>query len=88
MGHARHTGEELGAKLREIYPEIVAHDLDLDVEFSHEKDAWLIHLKKEDHELTTHLERGDANGCLEGVECVHFGVQIGQFVANFAGGEN
>ena len=88
MGHARHTSDELGAKLREIYPEIVAHDLDLTVEFSHEKDAWLVHLKKGGHELTTHIDRRDADGCLEGVECVHLGVQVGQFVANFAEGEN
>lgn len=88
MEHARHTGDELAAKLREIYPEIVAHDIDLAVEFSHEKDAWLIHFKKEDHELTTHLDRKDADGCLEGVECVHLGVQVGQFVANFDVGGN
>ncbi len=88
MEHARHTGDELAAKLREIYPEIVAHDLDLAVKFSHEKDAWLIQLKRGEHELATHLDRGDADGCLEGVECVHFGVQIGQFVANFGAEEN
>ena len=83
MEHAKHSSGELVAKLKEIYSEIEGHGLDLSVEFSHEKDAWLIHLKKGEHELTTHLERRDADECLEGVKCVYLGVQIGQFIKNF-----
>jgi hypothetical protein len=83
MGHPQHSRNEIEAKLREMHPEIEQHDLTLAAEFSHEKDAWIIHLTKGKHELTTHLERKDANACLEGVECVHLGVQIGQFVSNF-----
>ena len=83
MEHAKHNRNEIEAKLREMHPEINGHDLGLAVEFNHEKDAWVIHLTKGEHELTTHLEREDANACLEGVECVHLGVQIGQFVSNF-----
>ncbi len=85
MGHSRHTSEELMAKLREIHPEIDRHGLDLSVEFNHEKDAWIVDLKKGEHELTTHLERKDADACMEGVQCVYLGVQIGQFIANFEG---
>ena len=85
MSHARHTSEELIAKLREIHPEIDTHGLDLSVEFDHEKDAWIVDLKKGEHELTTHLERKDADACMEGVQCVYLGVQIGQFIANFEG---
>jgi hypothetical protein len=83
MHHARHTSEELEAKLRDIYPEITTHGLDLGLEFSHEKDAWIVRLGKEGHELATHLERKDADDCLQGVECVYLGVQIAQFLKNF-----
>ena len=83
MGHAQHSREEIEAKLREMHPEINEHGLGLQAEFSHDKDAWIVHLTKGEHELTTHLDRSDANACLEGVECVHLGVQIGQFVSNF-----
>lgn len=83
MEHAKHSSGELVEKLKQMYFEIDKQGLDLSVEFSHEKDAWLIHLKKGEHELTTHLERRDADKCLEGVECVYLGVQIGQFVKNF-----
>lgn len=87
MHHAKHTGEELGAKLREIYPEIDGHGLDLGLDFSHEKDAWVVSLRKGEHTLSTHLERKDADECLEGVECVYLGVQIAQFLKNFETGE-
>ena len=88
MGHPQHTGQELLSKLESLYPEIGEHGLELSVDFSHEKDAWLIHLSKGEHELTTHLERRDADSCLEGVHCVYLGVQIGQFVKNFEGAED
>jgi hypothetical protein len=87
MEHARHNSEELTARIREMYPDIEGSSLDLSVEFSHEKDAWLVHLAKGPHELTTHLERKDADDCLEGVKCVYLGVQIAQFIGNFKDAE-
>ena len=83
MEHARHSKEELAAKLREMYPEIERHGLELSLEFGHDENAWAIHLKKGAHELTTHLEKKDADECLEGIECVYLGVQVGQFMKNF-----
>ena len=87
MHHKTHGRDELGTKLRKMYSEIDQYDLDLDLEFSHEKDAWVVTLRKGEHELATHLEKKDADQCLEGVQCVYLGVQIGQFVKNFEAGE-
>lgn len=70
-------------KLQEMYPEIRKHNLDMALDFSSEKDAWIVHLKHGAHELTTHLEKKDAEDCLGGIECVYLGIQIGQFVKNF-----
>ena len=86
MEHAKHGREELAAKLRDLYPEIAAHGIDLGVEFSHEKSAWIVKLSKGAHRLTTHLEKKDADGCLEGVQCVYLGVQIAQLIKNFEEG--
>ncbi len=83
MEHVRHRKEEITEKLKEMYPEIEKHGIALSAEFSHEKEAWLIHLARGEHELVTHLDRKDADACLEGIECVHLGVQVGQFVSNF-----
>ena len=73
----------LAAKLREMYPEIGKHALDLSLNFDDKKGAWIVKLVKGKHELTTHLEKKDAEACLEGIQCVYLGVQVGQFVKNF-----
>lgn len=74
---------DLEKKLREMYPEIEKHGLILALDFDAGKDAWKVNLRKGDRELATYLEKKDAEDCLDGVECVYLGVQIGQFVANF-----
>jgi hypothetical protein len=73
----------LQAKLKEIYPEIDRHKLTLETCFDDKKDAWIVQLSKGSHELRTHLEKKDAEECIDGIECVYLGVQIGQFVKNF-----
>ena len=77
----------LDSKLREMYPEIVKHDLSLSLSFNKGKDAWIVKLLKGKHELTTHLERKDAEACLEGVQCIYLGVQVAQFLKNFESGD-
>jgi hypothetical protein len=73
----------LESKIREMYPEIIKHDLSLSLSFDTNTDAWIVKLSKGKHELTTHLEKKDAEGCLDGIQCIYLGVQIGQFIKNF-----
>ncbi|MHC1728306.1 MAG: hypothetical protein AB9866_20270 [Syntrophobacteraceae bacterium] len=77
----------LDLKLREMYPEIVKHNLTLALNFDRDKDAWIVKLAKGKHELSTHLERKDAEACFDGVQCLYLGVQISQFLENFEAGE-
>jgi hypothetical protein len=77
-----HDKEELCNKIRTIYPELGECGVDVTVEFSEEKKAWIVDLKKDKHELTTHLDLTDADACIEGKECVHLGSQISQLIAN------
>ncbi len=74
---------ELAAKLKEMYPEIEEHNLDLDLEYKDSEQYWVIKLTKGDHRLHTLLNKSDADACMEGTQCVYLGVQIGQFVKNF-----
>jgi hypothetical protein len=74
---------ELEGKLREMYPEIVSHGFTLSLDFDVEKNAWKVKLQKDRHELMTYLEKKDAEDCLDGIECIYLGVQIGQFIKNF-----
>ena len=75
--------QDLVAKLREMYPEINEHNLDLDLELKEDKGYWVVMLSKGDHRMHTLLNVEDAEACLKGVQCVYLGVQIGQFVSNF-----
>lgn len=79
----QHNAEELKAKLKEIHPEITKHNLDLEVDYNSDKEYWIVKLERGDIKLHTFLDKKDADACLEGVQCVYLGVQIGQFVSNF-----
>ncbi len=82
-----YTDVALKYKMLEIYPEITEHNISLSLDFNKEKNAYIVKLKKDLHELTTHLEKKDADECMDGVKCVHLGVHIGQFIRNFEMGE-
>jgi hypothetical protein len=73
----------LESKIREMYPEISQHDLSISLNFDKGTDSWIVKIFKGQHNLATHLEKKDAEACLEGIQCIYLGVQIGQFVKNF-----
>jgi hypothetical protein len=77
------NAQNLEDKLLEMYPEIKAHDLVIGLHFDSNKNAWIVHLKRGEKEVTTHLEAKDAEDCINGIKCVYLGVQIGQFVKSF-----
>ena len=66
-----------------MYPEIIKHSLSFSLNFDTDTDSWIVTLSKGKHKLTTHLEKKDAEACLDGIQCIYLGVQIGQFVKNF-----
>ncbi len=81
-----YTDEALKGKISEMYPEIGKHGISLGLGFSKEKNAYIVKFTKGKHELTTHLEKRDADDCMNNVKCVYLGVQIGQFIRNFEEG--
>jgi hypothetical protein len=80
------TAEKLTAKLKEIHPEIDAYCLGLKVRFDKDKRAWIATFRKGDHTLETHMEEQDVQNCMNNVQCVYVGVQLGQFVKNYCEG--
>ena len=78
-----YTNVALKSKIMEMYPEIEKHGIVVGLDFSKEKNTYIITFKKGAHELTTHLEKKDADECMDGIKCVYLGIQIGQFVKNF-----
>lgn len=77
-----HDKTELCEKIKSIYPDIGECGIDVDVEYDETKKAWVVDLKKDEHELKTHLELSEADECIEGKQCVSLGLQIGQLRAN------
>jgi hypothetical protein len=70
-------------KIVEMYPDIEKHGIFVSLDFDTAKNAYIVKFKKDKHELTTHLEKKDADECMDGIKCVYLGVQIGQFIKNF-----
>ena len=77
-----HDKNELCEKIRAIHPDIGVCGIDIDVDWDEEKKAWTVDLKKNKHELKTYLEPEDADGCMEGKQCVSLGLQIAQLRSN------
>lgn len=70
-------------KIMEMYPEIQKHGISVGLHFDEQKNAYVVHFKKDNYELTTHLEKKDADECMNGIKCVYLGVQLGQFIKKF-----
>jgi len=82
VGKKMHNKKELCKKIREIYPEIGECGINIDADWDEDKNAWIVDLKSKGHELTTYIEPEDANGCMDGKQCVSLGLQIAQLKAN------
>ncbi|HET97224.1 MAG TPA: hypothetical protein ENN98_00680 [Desulfurivibrio alkaliphilus] len=76
------TKEELCHKIKEVFPEIGSCGINLKVDYDDSEKAWVVDLKKGDHELKTYLEEPEAQQCMEGKQCVSLGLQIGQLRKN------
>ncbi len=72
----------LCAKITELYPDIGECGIDIDVDYDEEKQAWIVDLKKDQFELKTYLEDGDADKCMIGQQCVSLGIEIAQLRTN------
>jgi len=82
-----HDKKELCKKITSIYPDIGTCGIDVDVNFDDGKKAWVVDLKKGGHELKHYLEVPDADGCMDGKQCVSLGLEIAQLKKNIEGNQ-
>jgi hypothetical protein len=73
---------ELCEKIRSIYPDIGECGIAVNVEYDETNKRWVVDLKQGERELKTFLEDGDAEKCLNGIQCVSLGVEIAQLRGN------
>jgi hypothetical protein len=69
-------------KIRQLYPDIGACGIDVDVEYDQAEKSWVVNLKKDNQKLKTFLEEGDAEKCMLGQKCVGLGIEIAQLRVN------
>jgi len=70
-------------KILEMYPEIKRYGISVNLVFDKGKNAYIVKFKRDNKELTTHLEKKDADDCMNNIKCVYLGVQVAQFIKNF-----
>lgn len=70
-------------KIVEMYSEVSRLGISVSLDFDRKKNAYIVKFEKDGRELTTHLEKKDADECMDGIKCVYLGIQIGQFIKNF-----
>jgi hypothetical protein len=80
MGYTKVALED---KILEMYPEIAKNGISVGLNFDEKKNAYIVKFTKDKQELTTHLEKKDADDCMNNVKCVYLGVQVQQFIKNF-----
>jgi len=78
-----YTNVALQEKVTEMYPEIGKNGLSVGLDFDERKNAYILTFKRGTDELTTHLEKQDADECMQGIKCVYLGIQVAQFIKNF-----
>ncbi len=77
------TIESLKDMIYELHPEIVQHAMNLSVSFDEAKNTYVLKFSRGGRELNTYLDKQDADECMGGKKCIHLGIQIAQFLADF-----
>lgn len=72
--------EALCQKIHDLYPQIGECDVDLNVAWDEERNAWAVDFKKGVHRIKHYLENEDAAACMDGNQCLSLGLEFGQFV--------
>jgi hypothetical protein len=77
-----YSSDEICEKITTMYPEIGECGAELNVRYDEQNKAWLVHMKKDNHELNHYLELNDATECLDGTQCVSLGLDMAQMFNN------
>jgi hypothetical protein len=77
---------ELLDKIKGFYPQLEQYGITLDVAFDETKKAWTVSFVKGEHVQKTHIEEDDAQKCLQGLECIHLGIHLADFIRVYCEG--
>ncbi len=74
--------EKLCKKIEQIYPDIGACGINVQVIWDEKAESWAVVLEKEGKRLLTHLEPEDIEACEKGEKCIAIGLQLGELKKN------
>ena len=75
-----YTQVALEDKLYEMYPDLMEHHIALRLSFHEERNAWVVKFEKEGHGRYAYLDKGDADACMDGQQCIYLGVLVEQYI--------
>ena len=79
------NANELCKKITNLYPEIGACGIDINVTRDDSEKTWVVQLQKGSHNLKHFLELMDAHQCMNGEQCLALGLDIAQLQKNIEG---
>jgi hypothetical protein len=78
-----YTNVALKDRIMEMHPEIAEQGISLSLDFNRQLKTYDIKLEKNSHKLVMHLEKKDADECMDGIKCISLAVRISEFTRNF-----
>lgn len=69
---------EVCRKVTELNPDLGSCGIDIDTFYSRANRSWIIISKKGDHDIVHFLDKKDIKKCLDDVQCVSLGLDVGQ----------
>ena len=79
----KYTNVALKEKIRDMYPDLEKHKVTISRTYNGEKNAYVIKFKRGKQELITYLDKSDADDCMNNIRCLHLGIKVDTFIANF-----
>ncbi len=75
--------KQLEQRLREHHSDIDKQGIKLNVSFDRERVGYVVVLTKADKQSEIFISQKDADECMEGIECYHLGIELGNFLREF-----
>jgi len=78
-----YTVGALKQKINDIFPEIEKNGILIGLVFNEDKNAYFINFRKGRTVFASHLQKNEADACMEGSKFVFLGSQTGRWMKNF-----
>ena len=75
--------KELDQRLREHHSDIDKLGIKLNVREDRERAGYVVKLAKDGKQAEIFISQKDADECLQGIECYHLGIELGNFIREF-----